>query len=182
MLSELVKSVGFWGIIGVILGYALGEGTRLIRYHFRISKLKRIILEELKSIQAQIPQKKDLVKKMIGALQKEQMLGGISVGIVSIGYRQHIGELYEYLGQRRRDCLHVIHERLKNADDMLSSFENDFTSAVQDKVVNDPFAAYAGRLSDILENYDCVEKLIESYLEEKPTDVFYIESGKFKKL
>jgi len=182
MLLELVKSGGFWAVVGVILGFELGEGTRLIRYHFRISKLKRIILEELKSVQAQIPQKKDLVKKMIGALQEKQMLGGISVGIVSIGYRQHIGELYEHLGQRRRDCLHVIHDRLKNADDMLSSFENDFTSAVQDKVVNDPFAAYTGRLSDILENYNCVEKLIKSYLEEKPIDVFYIEGGKFKKL
>ena len=182
MLLELVKSGGFWAVVGVILGFAMGEVTRLIRHQFRINKLKRIILEELKSIQAQIPQKKDLVKKMIGALEEKQMLGGMSVSMVNTGYRQHIGELYEYLSWRQRNCLHVIHERLNNADDMLSSFENNFTSAVQNKVIEDPFAAYTGRLSDILENYDCVTALVKGYLTGKPTDVFYIETGKFEKL
>jgi len=174
MLLELIKSGGFWGLVGVTLGVLLGEGSRYIRHRARIRKLKRIILEELKSIQAQIPQKIDIIKKIISALKKREMLGGISVRAFTVAYNQHIGELYEHLTLLERNCLHVIYEKLRNADDVLFSLEEDFVTAVRDGIIKDPYAAFRDRLQDFLENYRVTNKLIESYLDGNPIDVFHI--------
>ncbi len=182
MFSQLIKSPSFWSligvIIGVILGFLLGEVSRYIRYRLRIYKLKYIVKDELKSILAQIPQKKDIVNKIIVSLEKEgsqEILSGLSVGIINTGYKQHIAELYEHLSLLQRNCLHVVHESLNIADKTLFSFENDFISALRENIIETPYTAYRGRFGDILKSYDVVEGLIKGYLDGKPTDVFYIQ-------
>ena len=137
----------FWALIGVTLGFALGEGSRLVRRWVRIGKLKKLVRDELVSIQMQIPQKREILGKMISALKKHQLLSGVSVAIVNIGYHQHISELYEHLSVNQRNCLHVIHEHLRVADEVMNRFMDDFQAASRDKVIEDPFDAYGGQCS-----------------------------------
>ena len=178
MASELLKSPCLWSLIGVLLGFLLGEGNSYIRYRSRIWKLKRIIKEELRSILAEITQKKDIVNQIIAALEKKRVLPGLSVGIINTAYKQHIGELYEHLSLLERNCLHVIHGHLDTNDKVLSSFERDFKSAIQTGVIDKPFEFYKGHFKDILETYNTVEILIKTYLAGNPIDVFYIKNKK----
>ncbi len=178
MLSELLKSPYFWSLIFVLLGFLLGEGSRYLRYRSRLWRLKRIIKEELGSILAEIPQKKDIVQQIIAALEKQQVLPGLSVGIINMGYKQHIAELYEHFSFLERNCLHVIHEHLDINDKILSSFEHDIKSAIQEKVMASPFSFYKIHLQEILKSYNMVENLIKAYLDGKPTDVFHIKNKK----
>src|SRR5258706_2033339 len=171
----------FWALIGVALGFALGEGSRIIREWFRIGRLKKLIRDELVSIHMQIPQKRDILGKMTVSLDKHRLIPGISVGIINTGYHQHISELYEHLSINQRNCLHVIHEHLRVADDTMSGFMDAFQAASRDKVVEDPFAAFKSILSDIDGSYQVVDTLIDSYLNGKPTDVFYFKQVKNKK-
>jgi len=176
MCSELVKSASFWGLIGVILGFLLGEGSRYLRYRLRIRNLKCIIRQELKSILVQIPQKEKIVTQIIVKLDEQQILPGVSVGIINTGYKQYIKELYEHLSFLQRNCLHIIYERLDVADKTLFSFEHDFVSVIREKIIDKPFEAYKGRFQDILESYDVVKNLIKGYLDGNPTDVFHEEN------
>ncbi len=167
----------FWALAGVILGFALGEGSRLLRHWLRIGKLKKLVRDELISIRKQIPQKREILWKMITALEKHQLLSGVSVAIINTGYHQHISELYEHLSVNQRNCLHVIHERLRVADDVMNRFMDDFQAASRDKVIENPSTAFNALLSDIEASYQTVEALIDSYLNNKPIDVFNVKSG-----
>lgn len=182
MFSELIRSEYFRNLIsvilGVILGFLLGEGSRYLRYWLRIRRLKRIVKEELRSILFQIPLKRDVVNQIITKLENQRILSGVSVGIINTGYKQHITELYEHLSFLQRNCLHVIHEHLNLADKTLFSFEHEIISAIREKIIKNPFETYKGRFQDILKSFDVVEGLIKGYLNGKPTDVFYIENKK----
>ena len=135
MFIELIKIPHFWSLICVLFGFLLGEGCRYIRYRLRILKLKRIIKEELKSILAQIPQKKEIVNQIILELENKKILPGFSVGIINIGYNKHISELYKYLNINQRNCLHVIYEHLKVAEKTLFSFEQDLISSIKENII-----------------------------------------------
>jgi hypothetical protein len=175
MISETIgSSVGIWTIIGpiggVIIGLMLGEGLRIVRESIRIGKLKKMIRKELESIKAMIPQKKSIVQQMLNALNKKKILPGISVGIINIGYRSHIHELYEHLSFKERECLHVIYEILAISDDVLKSFDLEITddifkSEMLGKTWLDFEKKYNARLRETLTSYDKVENLIEGYLE-----------------
>ena len=186
LFSELIKSQSFWGVfgsvVGVILGFLIGEGNRIFRYRWRICKLKRLIEEELRSILKQIPQKKEIVSQIIVALGLGRYLPGISVRIMNTGYKQFISELYPHLSDLQRNCLHVIHENVNVAEETLSSFERDFLTALEKGVIDNPYAAYETRFQEILKSYDIVVDLIEGYLKGKPTDVFYMKNDEEKGL
>lgn len=42
-------------------------------------------------------------------------------------------------------------------------------------VFDDPFEAFADRLTDIYHSYDVINSLVESFVKGEPIDVFYIE-------
>ena len=113
---------------------------------------------------------------MINSLRKKEVLPGDAVGIINIGYKHHIPELYEHLPFLQRNCLHVIYERLRIADEILSLFKRDFISAIQEKIIHDPWEYYAEHLKEILNSYGVVEDLIKDYLDGKPKDVFYVKN------
>src|SRR4029077_17526173 len=142
MSCYLIDTASFWAIVGVMLGFVLGEGSRLVRHWFRIARLKRLVRDELVSLRMQIPQKRDIVGNMITSLDQRKVLPGISVSAVSTGYRHHISELYEHLSIIKRNCLHVIHEPLRLSDQIVNRFVDDFQAASRDKVLADPFAAF----------------------------------------
>lgn len=133
-----------------------------------------MIEDELKAIKYQIPQKRDIMRKMIDAIANKQILAGDSVRFLEAGYRSYFFEINEHLTPKHRNCIHVIHERLNNFDRVLFNFEDDFRFALKDPAVNDPYYAFTARLKDCLDSLTVVSELIESYLSGSPVDVFYI--------
>lgn len=163
-----------WGLIGVVLGFSLGEGTRWVRQKLRIRTLKQTVRTELKAILAQIEDKEDILKQAVQALQKKRVLPMTAVRFISNGYNSNIEELYEHYSAIDRNCLHVIYERLRVADLLTESFFENFQKALKDKIVDDPWEAYIGHLGDWVESYKVVRSLIRSFLAGETEDVFHI--------
>lgn len=109
---------------------------------------------------------------MIQYLHTNQYLAGNSVRSINSGYNQYIAELYEHYSLIEKNCLHVIYERLRICDEILSDFEQCFLDALQRGVIKEPYKAYAERLQDIYDNYTVIEELIKSFLSGTPKDVF----------
>lgn len=174
MLEALIDRSSFWALVGVALGFLLGEGSRVIRHLIRVRRLKRMIRHEMASIRAQIPQKLDILRKMRDVLRSGGVLSGVSVSAIDTGFRQHGPELYPYLAPLERNCLHVIYGRLSVADRLMDSFESDLVRANAEGIIDDPFMAYSHRLQELEESYQVVSSLIDGYLAGKPTDVFAV--------
>lgn len=164
-----------WSLLGVIIGYCLGEGTRFARENLRIRRLKRVLHIELSAIKAQIADKEDILLQAIQSLKVGEVLPAIAVHSIRTGYEAHMGELYEHYSGRERNCLHVIYERLRVADRMMDSFHLDFQDSVKNGIVQRPWDMAVEQLEELLESYSVVEKLIESFLIGEPSDVFHIE-------
>jgi len=173
-LSEILRQQPFWALLGVVLGFLLGEGSRLIREWWRLKRLRVALEQELRSIQTQIPQKIDVINQMRESASQRRILPGLSVAIADTIYRNHDVKLYPRLTLLERNCLHVIYERLAIADKVLSTFEQDVRTAISEGLINDPFVAYHERLGELLESYDVVQTLIRSYLARNPIDVFEV--------
>lgn len=166
------RSGSFWTVVGVVIGFLLGEGSRIIRDKLRIRRLKRAIREELLSIHKQIDSKKDIIAQMIEAIRSKRILSGLSVAIIDTGYRRYAAELYPHQTLLERNCLHVIYERLRIADKTLNAFDTDFRAAHSEGVMKDPFTVFLGKLEDLRDSYDAVKKLIDLLLAGKAEDVF----------
>lgn len=171
----LLASPSFWGIVGVVIGFSFGEGSRYIRYRWRIHRLKTVIDTELKSLLYQIDQKKDLISQAIKYLEKKQYLKTQSIPAITTAYRKFFSEVYEHLCPIQRNCVHNVYERLLLADKVLDSFEHDFLAAIQDKIIVDPFKTYCKRFEELQEALNEAQKLIRGYLEGNPEDIYGLE-------
>lgn len=162
----------WWALAGVIVGFCLGEGSRYLHYRWDICRNKRLVKEELRSVLTQLPQKAGVLRLAIVKLREKQILSTRSVHLITIGYSSVLSDLYPHLSLIQRNCLHAIYERLRVADDVMDAFEDDFVRALREKVISDPWAAYVGRLEDILHSFVDVEELAKSYLSGNPIDPF----------
>ena len=163
--------------MGVAVGFLLGEGSRYGRYRWEVFRNRRIVRTELQSILAQLPQKRDILRQAIGHMKEKRFMLTLSVRMVGTGYYSVLEGLYPHLKQLERNCLHVVFERLRVADEMLDELENSFVRAVKDGVITDPWETFGGRLEELLESYKVVEGLACSYLAKKPIDVFKTEQA-----
>ena len=163
------------GIIGMVVGFGLGEVSRWIHGLLRTRKLKALIEDELEAIKYQIRDKRDIIKQILNALANSQILGGSSVKFLDAGYRTYFFEINEHLTLLQRNCIHVIYERLNNIDGVLFAFEDEFRSASKDPVVSDAYEKAIANLTDCKDSLNVIRKLIDSYLDGSPIDVFYIE-------
>jgi hypothetical protein len=160
------------GLAGVALGFLLGEGSRYIRYKLDIHRNRKIIRSELQSVLAQIPLKRDILQQAIAHMENKQIMRTQSVHMVAVGYYSVLEDLYPHLTPMNRNCLHVIFEHLRVAEEVLDKFEESFTSAVKDNIIDDPWKAFSYRLKEIMDTFNTVESLIQSYLSNKSIDVF----------
>jgi hypothetical protein len=174
-INSIIESPSFWAIAGVVIGYALNEISRVIRDAFKRKNIKNVIVEELISIKYQIDQKIDILNQAISALKNGDYLATESVPIITIGYETNINNIYSELNVRERNCLHVIYSRLKIAEDIMRKFEVDFLTNVTNKTIKNPFAMSIDRMEELIESYNVVKELIDSYQNDKPIDVFNIE-------
>lgn len=100
----------------------------------------------------------------------------LSVHLITTGYSSVLSQLYPHLSLTERNCLHVIYERLRVADEAMDEFESDLIQAVKEKIIDDPWESAIGRLEDLRHSLSVVEELARSYLTGKPTDVFGISA------
>ena len=127
---------------------------------------------ELETMLAQVPQKRDILHQAIAHLKQKQVMPTLSVHTVTTGYYSVLEALYPHLQLVERNCLHVIFERLRVADEQMDGFEDSFVKAVKDKIIEDPWFTYISRLDELLESYTVIEQLACSYLAMRPIDVF----------
>ncbi len=165
------------GLIGVAIGFALGEGSRYIRYCWEIARNRKIVRAELQSVLAQLPQKCDILQQAIKHMKENRFMPIRSVRVVATGYYSVLDALYPHLKATERNCLHVIFERLRVADEIMDQFEESFIHAVKDKIVPDPCVTFTERLEELLQSYSVVERLARSYLDGTPIDVFQSSAG-----
>ena len=159
---------------GVVLGFFLGEGSRLIRDKLRINRHKELVRKELAAIKTQLVPKKDILQKAISKLKNNQILPTLSVHFITHGYDNTIKELYSHLTRKERQCLHVIYENLRVADLTMDRFESEIMVAIEKGVMDDPYEAFRDRFDDILNTLVDAESLIDGYLKGDPPDVFAV--------
>ena len=161
-----------WGLIGVLLGFFLGEGYRLILERYNICKRKKVLQSELRSIKAQIESKEDILLQAIQTFQTGRVLPTISVRTVRTGYDAYLDTLYLTYSERERNCLHVIYERLRISDEKMDSFDKDFQESLKSGVIDKPWDVAVSTLEELLQPYDVIGGLIQSFLDGTPKDVF----------
>jgi len=176
LIEKLLTSSSFWGLIGVVVGFALGEGARYASYRWRIHRLKGVIDTELRSLLLQIDQKKDIVGQAIDRLKQKRYLPTQSIPAMTTAYKELFGEVYEHLCPIQRNCIHNIYERLHLADKILDSFERDFLTAMREKIISDPFQAYCDRLEEVQQALSVAQELIRGYLEGNPKDIYGLKN------
>lgn len=167
-----VPSSPWAALAGVFVGFLLGEGSRYLRYRLDIRRNKRLVQTELRSVLAQLPLKKDILNQAIDHMRQQRFLPLLSVTTVTLGYYSVQESLYPHLKPLERNCLHVIFERLRVADEQMDQMERAFMAAVKDKVIADPWSVFIGRCEELTTSYDVVAELATSYLAGKPVDVF----------
>ena len=161
-----------WGLVGVLLGFFLGEGNRLIREECRIHKLKKVLKSELRSIRSQIESKEDILLQAIQECKTRRILPTISVRTVRTGYDAHIDDLYIAYSGLERNCLHVIYERLRICDELMDAYDKNFQESLERGIVKEPWDVVINQLEELLQSYDVIDRLIQSFLEGAPKDVF----------
>lgn len=169
----MTESSSPWiALAGVAVGFLLGEGSRYMRYRIDIWRSKILVKAELRSVIAQLPQKCDILNQAIEHMKNQRFMPTVSVRTVTLGYYAVQESLYPHLKPIERNCLHVIFERLRIADEQMDEFESSFMRAIKDKIPTDPWGTFIGRCEELLASYAVVEHLAQSYLAGKPEDVF----------
>lgn len=161
-----------WGLIGVLLGFLLGEGNRLVQEKCRIRKQKKVLEAELRSMRDQIESKEDILLRAIQACKAGRVLPMISVRTVRTGFDAYLNDLYIEYSELERNCLHVIYERVRICDEIMDSFEKDFQESLTSEIVKQPFDVAVSKLEELLQSYDVVDGLIQSFLDGTPEVVF----------
>ena len=176
-VMQTTTAAPWFALLGVALGFLLGEGSRYARYRWDIYRNRKLVKAELQAVLAQLPQKRDILQRALAHLREQRFMPTLSCRTVTTGCYSVLEQLYQHLSLRERTCLHIIFERLRVADEQTDDFEKSFVGALKDRIMGDPWAAFAGRLEELLASFQVVEDLARSYLAGKPEDVFGVEAA-----
>ena len=176
-MKDLIASPGFWGIVGVILGFVLAEGAETVRRCVRINRLKKAVTNELQSLASQITLKIEIIEQAMEVLRKKnlELLATTSIPFITKVYEQHFGELSEHYTPVERNCIHNIYERALLADRVLDSFEREFIDAIQTGKLKDPYETFLGKLDDTKIALNTAQSLTNGLLVGQPDDVYGIK-------
>lgn len=164
-----------FGLLGVIVGFLLSEIAQTWREERRIGQAKDALINELRSLRAEIPQLRDACIRTSVALRRGELPSAQAVPAITAAYDAYFPILHEQLSVKERNCLHIIYSRLKAADRVLSDIERDLTAAMAQGMYEDPFGVFADRLSAVCDTYDVIDELIKSFLDGRPVDVFPVK-------
>lgn len=156
------------------MGFGLNVIYSIVCHKLRIGRLKKAIREECKSLLGQIPQLIDIYNKSISNLNDDKILPGPAVRSISTVYHSNISEITPYLCVQDRNLLHVVFERLRVGDELLDSYASELSKTLKENFIENPIEFYINKLRDQIESYEVVKKLLLSYINRKPIDVFKI--------
>ena len=162
----------FGVVVGVSLGFGLTEGKSLITSWKRVRALRRMVLEELRAIRDQIPQKKDIIEQIICNLNHDRILPGISVRAPRVIYERFFPEVSEQLNEQERNSVHFIYEYSRIIDDALEGCEATLREELLHTNSNQPYKDKVSIFTEILGARGTLRELISRHLAGKPIDVF----------
>lgn len=162
----------FWALIGVIIGYVLTELTRFIRTFKEKRNLRKALFDELEINYFLLEHKKDTLTNILNAIEKKEVLSGISVNAARAVYESHTSSIILLLEPIERDLIQNIYSRLEIIDTYLDNFENEIITAIKDNIANDPWAVYKSRSSDMKDNCEIIQEYIKSALDKVPLDIY----------
>jgi len=174
--KSVLDHQGFWALLGVTVGFVFAEGSRFLRDSLRRRKLRRNLRDELQANLYLIAQKKDLVRKVIDGLRREQIRPAVGVPICSMIYDNHMPQIAALLSPKERDNIHIIYEQLKGYDVFLDKFRYEIMESINLKIMAQPYDYYANPFTEINGKYDVTAALIQFFLNNKPKDVLYRHS------
>jgi len=176
--SSLLNSQGGWVICGVVVGFFLAEGSKLLEAFLDRRKLYRNLRDELEANLSLIDQKKAFFKDVINGLRKKHLMYPSSIPICSMVFDNHISQIATILPPKMRDNIHIIYGQLKRADEFSEKSSREIIESVHLGIIPEPFEYYASIFEEVLEKYDVTKNLIRSVLDNKPKDVFYRHPAK----
>jgi hypothetical protein len=161
-----------WALLGILLGYALTEGTRFVRSVLERRKLRKALFDELEINYYQLEHKKNTVDNILADLKKKRILPGSSVPAASAIYETNLASVIRLLKPIERDVVQNIYARLRIIDTFLDEFEHKLIAALKDKIASNPWLAYETMLNDLRETCEATQELIKSLSDKKPIDIY----------
>ncbi|MGD8564466.1 MAG: hypothetical protein PVG03_18130 [Desulfarculaceae bacterium] len=132
--QQAANSINVWApLVGVVLGFALGEGARWVRTIYDIKKIKKLIHEELKMVQKQLPIVFGAIQYCKNwALNNKPARGEIGL-MCTIGYEHYFPKAYISYTNEERACLTAIYNYIFK----IASELKDYPEAVEELLEND---------------------------------------------
>src|SRR6266540_7343002 len=112
-------------LVGVILGWGLGEGTRWLRQALAFRRLREAVRAECEVLLDQLPDLKDMIDQVVRALGNEAVLPAGHVHTRKTAYAAVVAAGFPGLKRWERNLLHVVYERLRVADEVLDRYARD---------------------------------------------------------
>ena len=110
MENQSFFDAGFWGLIGVVVGFGLGEISRAIKNISKARKYKKVIREELKAVSEQIPVLFDSISNIRDQILNNEAPKGFHNLVISVGYHKLFPEVYHLYDANERLCILGIYQ------------------------------------------------------------------------
>jgi hypothetical protein len=166
-----------YGLVGVFVGFLVSAGWTEYKDWRCRSKLKKGLMQELRTNLYMIPQKRDILKQILNALAQGQLLHGEGVHFQKKLYLEKYKILMNELTQIERNSLHYIYESFRILDSEMAEYANNIMDNVDSQHIQKFIKRYSLQFKDLLENLNDVENSIKKHLQGNPIDVFHINKN-----
>ncbi len=161
------------GLLGILAGFLLGEGSRLIRAHCSRKKAVKAIMDELSLNMRMLPQRMDVLRQMKEWMQEKKILPGTGVLFSSKAYGEVFSQAFPRLKAVERDNLHVIYSYLSNTNEFMFAFEENVKRDLKEwPGEEEVWRVYSQWINEFMESLEKATELTKGLQEGKPTDVF----------
>ncbi|WP_346837980.1 hypothetical protein [Microbulbifer sp. SAOS-129_SWC] len=161
-----------WSLLGVVLGFVLAEGAQWLKRHRLRIRLRKSLVAELQSIIRMVPSKVDVLNQAESHFKAERVMPTQSTRFPRDIYSRIIIETPEILKEWERDCLHIIHERLRVVDNSMDSMEERFISITSSYSREQAISAAVGSIDDLRGALSKTSELAQSVIFGERVDVY----------
>lgn len=163
-------------LLGVVLGFILAEGTQWLKRHKLRIRFRKSLVAELESITRMVPSKVDVLYQAESHFKTERVMPTQSTRFPRDIYSRIIIEAPEILKDWERDCLHIIHERLRVIDNSMDSMEERFISISSSYSREQAISAAVGSIDDLRGALSQTSELAQSVISGECVDVYALGS------
>lgn len=132
---------------------------------------------ELHSIVRMIPSKLDILNQAEQHFASARLMPTASTHFPNQVYCRIVASAADLLTPEARDCLHVLHERLRIIDESMDRLEERYNSITSTHSVGQAVGAVSGAIRDLSEGLDLARSLAQSVLDKKPINVYQLTNG-----